>query len=483
MDFFCFKLSNASSEDFANSVLNKEQDITISQLNQLADDLVVGKFIFINFGGDRVPWEKGLIGLAEIIQGPFDNGYERNNFRIRIKMQLVLDNPIKREEFIPYRDTYDAAGIGPSTRGEQNQAIKRVVEGQAAVIIRVMLDKQPDIESEVNDIFQGNFLSQIKGAVTMLVPQEVIYGSQIKGMIKGYKTTNFHGENILLYGVPGSGKSFTIKKDYCDDERCMERVVFHPEYSYTDFVGQILPKITGEKLEYVFTPGPFTRILKRAYEDPDNMYYLVIEEINRGNAASIFGDIFQLLDRDENGSSEYGITNADISYEVYGDDNLKIKILGNLTFLATMNTSDQNVFSLDTAFKRRWNLKMIKNDIKNSKYATYPIWDTEITWCDFATTINELVVEYNSNGMSNADKRLGAYFIKAQDIKKGNRMFPEKVLMYLWDDVFKFEREEIFNTDKYPTLEAVVEGFVKNNFEVFNIKFHSPKEVINNEVK
>jgi len=85
--------------------------------------------------------------------------------------------------------------------------------------------------------------------------------------------------------------------------------------------------------------------------------------------------------------------------------------------------------------------------------------------------------------MSNADKRLGAYFIKAQDIKKGNRMFPEKVLMYLWDDVFKFEREEIFNTDKYPTLEAVVEGFVKNNFEVFNIKFHSPKEVINNEVK
>lgn len=140
-------------------------------------------------------------------------------------------------------------------------------------------------------------------------------------------------------------------------------------------------------------------------------------------------------------------------------------------------------FSLDTAFKRRWNLKMIKNDIKNSKYATCSIWDTEITWCDFATTINELVVEYNSNGMSNADKRLGAYFIKPQDMNKGNRMFPEKVLMYLWDDVFKFEREEVFRTDKYPTLEAVVEGFVNNTFEVFNVKFHSTKEVINNGVK
>ena len=482
MDFFCFKLSNASSEDFAKSVLNKKQDITISQLNQLADVLDVGKFVFINFGGDRVPWEKGLIGLAEIIQGPFDQGYEKNNFRIRIKMQLVLNRPIKREEFIPYRDTYDAAGIGPSTRGEQNQAIKRVEEKQATVILRAMLDNQSDIESEITDTFSEDFLSHIKGAVTMLLPQEVTYSSHIKGMKKEYKATTLHGENILLYGVPGSGKSFTIKKDYCDDERCMERVVFHPEYSYTDFVGQILPKITGEKLEYVFTPGPFTRILKRVYEDPDTMYYLVIEEINRGNAAAIFGDIFQLLDRDENGSSEYGITNADISYEVYGYDNIKIKIPGNLTFLATMNTSDQNIFSLDTAFKRRWSLKMIKNDIKDSKYATFPIWDTEITWCDFATTINELVVEYNSTGMSNADKRLGAYFIKAQDMNKGNRMFPEKILMYLWDDVFKFEREEIFKTDKYPTLEAVVEGFMRNNFEVFNIKFQSSPKVVNNDI-
>lgn len=483
MEFFCFKLTNASSEDFANAVLNKEQDITISQLNQLSKVLEVGKLVFIYLGGDKVPWEKGLIGLAEIIQGQFDKGYEKNNFRIRIKMKLVLNRPIKREEFIPYRDTYDVGGIGPSTRGEQTQAIKRVEKAQAAVILRVMLDKQSDIESEIDAIFQEDFLSQIKGAVTMLVPQEVTYGSQIKGIKKEYKITKLHGESILLYGVPGSGKSFTIKKDYCDDERCMERVVFHPEYSYTDFVGQILPKVTGEKLEYVFTAGPFTRILKRAYADPDNMYYLVIEEINRGNAASIFGDIFQLLDRDENGSSEYGITNADISFEIYGDDNVKIKIPGNLTFLATMNTADQNVFSLDTAFKRRWHLKMIKNDIKNSKYATYHIWDTDITWCDFATTINELVVEYNSNGMSNADKRLGAYFIKAKDMVKGNRMFPEKVLMYLWDDVFKFEREEIFNTDKYPTLEAVAEGFMKNNFEVFNIKFHSTKEEIDNGIK
>jgi hypothetical protein len=478
MDFFCFKLSNEKAVGFAEAVLSKSQNITISQLNQLADILDTGKFVFINFGGDRATWEKGLVGLAEIVQGPFDHGYDTKNvrnFRIRIKMQLVLNRPIKREEFIPYRDTYDAAGIGPSTRGEQNQAIKRVDEQQAAVLIRAMLDSQPDIESTVNQIFPSEFISKIKGKVTMLLPQQIAYG---EGKKKEYSETSLVGDNILLFGVPGSGKSHTIKTEYCDDDNFIERIVFHPEYSYTDFVGQILPKVSGEKLQYIFTPGPFTRIIKKAYEDHENMYYLVIEEINRGNAPAIFGDIFQLLDRDDNGKSEYGITNADISNGIYNVDNIKIKIPGNLSILATMNTSDQNVFTLDTAFKRRWVMRMIENDIEHSELGNKPIWETGITWGDFATKINDMIIKHNSNGVTNADKRLGAYFIKAKDLSKGNRVFPEKVLMYLWDDVFKFERDEIFNTEKYPTLEAVVEGFMKNSFEVFTIDFGKDSDVI-----
>ena len=105
------------------------------------------------------------------------------------------------------------------------------------------------------------------------------------------------GKNILFYGVPGSGKSYAISK-ICDDESVMERVVFHPDYSYSDFVGQIMPRLNDEqKLEYVFTPGPFTKIMYEAEHNPGKMYYLVIEEINRGNAPAIFGEIFQLLDR------------------------------------------------------------------------------------------------------------------------------------------------------------------------------------------
>lgn len=170
------------------------------------------------------------------------------------------------------------------------------------------------------------------------------------------------GVNVLLYGVPGCGKSHEIKTKYCNDKKYMERVVFHPDYTYSDFVGQILPKTDGVTISYPFTEGSFTTILRKAIHDPGHMYYLVIEEINRGNAPAIFGEVFQLLDR-EDGTSEYGINNFDIARCVYGAgmEEEEIKIPGNLTILATMNTADQNVFTLDTAFKRRWSLRNIKN--------------------------------------------------------------------------------------------------------------------------
>ena len=107
------------------------------------------------------------------------------------------------------------------------------------------------------------------------------------------------GRNVLLYGVPGVGKSHKINKEYCNDVKFMERVVFHPDYTYSDFVGQILPVLSEKtkKLEYSFVMGPFTKILKKAVMDLEHNYYLIIEEINRGNAPAIFGDVFQLLDR------------------------------------------------------------------------------------------------------------------------------------------------------------------------------------------
>lgn len=273
-------------------------------------------------------------------------------------------------------------------------------------------------------------------------------------------------ENILLYGVPGAGKSHEIKTKYCADERYMERVVFHPDYMYSDFVGQILPRVETDdegnsRLKYIFTPGPFTKMLKKAEKDPENYYYLVIEEVNRGNAPAIFGEIFQLLDRKdedefplgEAGESEYGISNYDVAKEVYGEEEHQVRIPSNLFILATMNTADQNVFTLDTAFQRRWNMKQIENKFDHSEHSKDIIAGTKIDWGTFATVMNDMIIDMNVDMASSEDKRLGTYFARKKELEASR--FPEKVLKYLWDDAFKMDRQAIFH-DSCKSLEDVV---------------------------
>ena len=293
------------------------------------------------------------------------------------------------------------------------------------------------------------------------------------------------GENVILYGVPGAGKSWTIKNEYCGDDSKIERLVFHPDYTYSDFVGQILPKLDEKnQVTYVFTPGPFTNILKKAYLHPACKYYLVIEEVNRGNAPAIFGDIFQLLDRKViDGSSEYSITNSDIAREVYGSEDHKVSIPSNLSILGTMNTSDQNVFTLDTAFQRRWSMRLIQNkfpeDGSEKDFANTKILDTDVTWEKFFTEINNLILSKNIRMTSSEDKRLGTHFISKEELIldttlddngnltklaiRHNKKFAEKVLKYLWDDAFKFNKDEIFDLTKVNSLEKVIVEFTSVN--------------------
>ena len=282
--------------------------------------------------------------------------------------------------------------------------------------------------------------------------------------ISGVRKTG--AENILLYGVPGAGKSHEIKTKYCSDEKYMERVVFHPDYMYSDFVGQILPRVENDeagndRLKYIFTPGPFTKMLKKAENDPENYYYLVIEELNRGNAPAIFGEIFQLLDRkdedefpaEEVGESEYGISNYEVAKEVYKDQKHPVRIPSNMYILATMNTADQNVFTLDTAFQRRWNMRQIENNFEKSSHSKDIIAGTKVSWGAFATVINDMVIDINVDMASSEDKRLGTYFAKKKEFEVSR--FPEKVLKYLWDDAFKMDKTAIFN-ENCKSLEDVV---------------------------
>lgn len=311
------------------------------------------------------------------------------------------------------------------------------------------------------------------------------------------------GTNTLLYGVPGSGKSYTIECEYMKKENPRERLVFHPDYTYYDFVGQILPVVSedsegNKNVSYEFTPGPFTTILKDAYTNPMVEHFLVIEEINRGNAPAIFGEIFQLLDRkteidspNDDGfpllTSEYEISNADVAKYVYGDRRHKIRIPSNLSIIGTMNTSDQNVFTLDTAFQRRWDMRLIENRFKpdDSELANTKILDTSVTWEKFCTDINDIILDKNVRMTSSEDKRLGTHFIHVSDLQpveddeRHRRLFPEKVIKYLWDDAFKFTREEIFDVAHFNSLEKVIRKFIDSDGdEKFNIFSAIVKDIL-----
>lgn len=294
-------------------------------------------------------------------------------------------------------------------------------------------------------------------------------------------------DNFLLYGVPGCGKSFYVEKHYESkvEEGFTIRVVFHPDYTYSDFVGQVMPILKtipneqGEdekKLQYEFVPGPFTQILQTAYLEPEKQCLLIIEELNRGNAPAIFGEIFQLLDRNDNGESKYGIYNADIAKYAYTDltkydgwqeeavAKESIKLPPNLTIVATMNTSDQNVFTMDTAFQRRWQMKHIPNrftgeslDEKTINHVTKHLPNSEISWGAFAQTINKKMHTANLGFGGTEDKSLGVYFATDNDLDDAER-FAEKVLKYLWDDAFKLGRKELFN-DCSQGLSAVIEAY------------------------
>lgn len=258
------------------------------------------------------------------------------------------------------------------------------------------------------------------------------------------------GKNIIYYGAPGTGKSYevneAVKKAYPNYEVAkgndyVFRVSLYPEYSYSDFVGQHMPRSNNKhEIEYPFVSGPFTQALEKAYDNPDKEVYLIVEEMSRANAAAVFGDLFQLLDR-ENGSSEYPINNEDIAREVYGPSKHKVTIPSNMTILGTVNTNDQNVFVMDTAFKRRFEWKYIpidkgadSNEFVNPKI---DIGEGNIKeWKDIYQTLNSFIVDKNDLGLSE-DKQIGPFFIKFEDAdsNKAHELFQDKLLQYLWEDI------------------------------------------------
>ena len=311
-----------------------------------------------------------------------------------------------------------------------------------------------------------------------------------------YGSTSGTGINKIFYGTPGCGKSYHIEHDILGKDKETElyagdykkeniiRTTFYQDYSNTDFVGQILPKVvkgqngTPDTVEYIFNPGPFTLALIQAISNPKKKVALVIEEINRGNAPAIFGDIFQLLDRDDDSISEYGIVNVSLmdylnDYEFVVDGQkykytfTEIKIPGNLDIFATMNTSDQNVYTLDTAFVRRWEKEKIKNTFGQCMFAS-----TEVpgmpgyTWESFVNGINGWIAKHLEDLQVNEDKQIGVFFVKESLLTSGDaEKFAFKVFDYLWSDVAKLDHGIFFNP--YDTLEDLIAAYQVKGIDVF----------------
>ncbi|MEE0057067.1 hypothetical protein DW721_04670 [Clostridium sp. AM27-31LB] len=311
--------------------------------------------------------------------------------------------------------------------------------------------------------------------------------------------------NRILFGAPGTGKSFELKKDSKEimdgTTGYYERITFHPDYSYSQFVGTYKPVMgDNDDIRYDFVPGPFMRVyaeaLKNARTDNPQPYLLLIEEINRAKVAAVFGDVFQLLDRDDDGISEYEIqASEDIQKylakpEVLGGnpaDYKRIRIPNNMFIWATMNSADQGVFPMDTAFKRRWNFEYLginKNEEKISGTGKIKIAGREepIEWNRLRKAINNKMS--SDKFKVNEDKLMGPFFLSTKliasdetgmiiDTAKFIEAFKSKVIMYLYEDAVKQGKHKFFDGCDSSKYSSVCDAFDEKGMGIFGEDFEN----------
>ena len=746
--------------DTVKMILNREENIEVDGLNVLEELIRPGQPVFIVLGGDKPAWDTGLIGIGEFSSYPYDKGYYRNNYKAMISVRVLLSRPIKREDLIPYKETYGTIGIGPITKWEPNQALSRVSEKNAVALMHAMAELFPYTKTEIES-FAGTELSEkIFAKTNKMVEIPVEFGEEESDALKKYiakpkageerisdeywpsldeynpciseetwidiiindrknhpetftmlKTMNdlggeatcatlgrslnkhpsafvgigeafgrrvkkeldlppcmdgdverffpipFVGKNVyeegmkryiwrlrpelvraltimqedelplqeevdeaynqrafelwfkkqiipqgdsnagnyysdntiktyvadikyhkvlingkektlfatrdievidsvlnlpeinsyrtaavskyrqfvlenipsgkatvryrtgfesvyqmnrIVFGAPGTGKSYTLNQDarllVGDNDYCLERVTFHPDYSYANFVGTYKPVPAKDDegkdiITYEYVPGPFMRVyteaLKNSVTEEIKPYLLLIEEINRANVAAVFGDVFQLLDRDESNVSEYPIQatedmKAYLAKELGGcaEDYATICIPDNMFIWATMNSADQGVFPMDTAFKRRWDFSYIGIDDSDEKIrGKFVILGEDETqkveWNKLRKAINYFLAENRIN----EDKQLGPYFLSAKiavpkdgdeiDREQFIESFKNKVIMYLFEDAGKRIQTKLFEgcSGSAVRYSEICREFDKNGIRIFNPQIQADAEV------
>lgn len=314
----------------------------------------------------------------------------------------------------------------------------------------------------------------------------------------------FESKQKIYYGAPGTGKSFRLKQDSSMFGKNVRRVTFHPNMLYGDFVGSYKPfpsKNDATPITYKFVPGVLIKALVDALKNPEHPQLLIIEELNRANVSATFGSMFQLLDRESDGYSEYPI---DISEDLklYFEDeilndsfsskeeqnNIKEKLEDGLIFPSnlyiwcSMNSADQGVLPLDTAFKRRWDFEYFSVDdsfdeeLFDSFGKINVGKDKKIKWNDMRVFLNDKLSSFNVP----EDKLMGPFFLSKNVLNSDDlsvtKAFKNKVLMYLFEDIGTQYRNKIFNISKLRL------SFIRDEFDRIGDEIFKGSEVIQTKI-
>ena len=407
-------------------------------------DIFQQKMPLFMFGNDSDKIPKGFYGMANKFFSSF----------LYLAFKYEVSNPFSPSIFEPLFDE-------ESTTSAKTHALETIIE-----IFGNSTDTSLKIEFNrlMKTIYQGakdalqilHQNSNSQNDVGCTTVQKIYYGCPGTGKSRTVKdlTEGEDGEKIIYFDADGAKiPDITVVEDISQVTTNIFRTTFHPDYDYSTFVGSYKPvmkplldengnKKNEEAIAYDFVPQVFTNAYVRAWKslkddslnESEKQVYLIIEEINRGNCAQIFGDLFQLLDR-KDGKSEYSIIpDAELHkhLEKCGLESNKLCLPTNFNIYATMNTSDQSLFPMDSAFKRRWEMEYVPINLEQKKAAkfTFKVNGLDYSWVEFLAKVNPLI----RKATDSEDKQMGEFFIKGNVTEDE---FKNKVMFYIWNDVCK----------------------------------------------